>query len=49
MAYAGRHHDRARLVVSASGRLGDIERSGGSKDEHAQVMMQAMEALRAPI
>jgi len=49
MAYSGRHYDRARLVVSASGRLGDIERSGGSKEEHARVMMDAMEALRAPL
>lgn len=49
MAYAGRHYDRARLVVSASGRMGQIEQTGGSKDEHMQVMQHAMEALRAPL
>jgi 2-polyprenyl-6-methoxyphenol hydroxylase-like FAD-dependent oxidoreductase len=49
VAYAGRHHDRARLVISASTRLGQIEQQGGSRDEHLQVMVQAMEALRAPI
>jgi 2-polyprenyl-6-methoxyphenol hydroxylase-like FAD-dependent oxidoreductase len=48
-AYAGRHYDRARLVVSASGRLGEIERTGGSKDEIRTVMVNAMEALRAPL
>ncbi|MEQ6290584.1 FAD-dependent oxidoreductase [Vogesella sp. GCM10023246] len=48
-AYAGRHYDRARLVVTASGRMGQIERDGGSLEEHRAVMMQAMEALRAPL
>lgn len=48
-AYAGRHYDRARLVVSASGRLGQIEQAGGSREEHGRVMVQAMEALRAPL
>lgn len=48
-AYAGRHYDRARLVVTASGRLGRIEQEGGSKEEHRDVMVHAMEALRAPI
>lgn len=49
MAYAGRHYDRARLVVSASGRLGQIEQQGGSREEHRRVMIDAMEALRAQI
>ncbi|NDY90240.1 FAD-dependent oxidoreductase [Ideonella livida] len=49
LAYAGRHYDRARLVVSASGRMGQIEQQGGSREEHTQVMLQAQEALRAPI
>ena len=48
-AYAGRHFDRAHLVVTASGRMGQIERTGGAKEEHMQVMQHAMEALRAPI
>jgi 2-polyprenyl-6-methoxyphenol hydroxylase-like FAD-dependent oxidoreductase len=49
LAYAGRHYDRARLVVSASGRLGQIEQSGGSREEHTAVMRDAMEKLRAPL
>jgi 2-polyprenyl-6-methoxyphenol hydroxylase-like FAD-dependent oxidoreductase len=49
MAYAGRHFDRACLVVTASARLGEIEQTGGSKDEHLQVMVNAMNALRSPI
>ncbi len=49
LAYAGRHYDRARLVVSASGRLGQIEQEGGSKEEHTRVMVRAQEALRAPL
>jgi 2-polyprenyl-6-methoxyphenol hydroxylase-like FAD-dependent oxidoreductase len=48
-AYAARHHDRAQWVVSASLQMGKIEQTGGSKEEHLQIMAQAMEALRAPI
>jgi hypothetical protein len=48
-AYAGRHYDRARLVVSASGRMGEIEREGGSRDEHTRVMIEAQRALREPL
>jgi 2-polyprenyl-6-methoxyphenol hydroxylase-like FAD-dependent oxidoreductase len=49
LAYAGRHYDRARLVVTASGRMGKIEREGGSVEEHTQIMRDAQEKLRAPI
>lgn len=49
VAYGGRHFDRASLVVRASGRLGQIEREGGSRDEHTQVMVAAQQALRAPL
>lgn len=49
LAYAGRHYDRARLVVSASGRMGRIECEGGSVDEHTRVMVHAQQALRAPL
>ena len=48
-AYAGRRYDRARLVVSSSMRMGEIEQTGGSKEEHTQVMLHAMAALTAPI
>ncbi len=49
LAYAGRHYDRARLVVTASGRMGQIEQQGGSLEEHTQVMRDAQEKLRAPL
>lgn len=49
LAYAGRHYDRARLVVSASGRMGQIEREGGSLEEHTRIMRDAQEKLRAPL
>lgn len=49
LAYAGRHYDRARLVVSASGRMGELEREGGSLEEHRQVMVHAQQALRQPL
>ena len=49
LAYAGRHYDRARLVVTASGRMGQIERDGGSLDEHTAIMRDAQDKLRAPL
>jgi 2-polyprenyl-6-methoxyphenol hydroxylase-like FAD-dependent oxidoreductase len=49
LAYAGRHYDRARLVVTASGRMGQIEQDGGSREEHTRVMRDAQAKLRAPI
>jgi len=49
LAYAGRHYDRARLVVTASGRMGRIECEGGSVEEHTRVMVHAQQALRAPL
>lgn len=48
-AYAGRHYDRASLVVGSSGQLGRIEQAGGSLAEHTRIMQQALEALRAPL
>jgi len=49
LAYAGRHYDRARLVVSASARMGEIECTGGSREEHTRTMVAAQQALREPI
>lgn len=49
LAYAGRHYDRARLVVTASGRMGQIEQHGGSLDEHTAIMRDAQDKLRAPL
>jgi 2-polyprenyl-6-methoxyphenol hydroxylase-like FAD-dependent oxidoreductase len=48
-AYCGRRYDRSRLVVSSSMRMGELERTGGSKDEHMKVMVHAMTTLRAAI
>ena len=44
-----RRFERCRLVVDNSGRLGQIEMEGGSKDEHAQIMRSTLMALAAPI
>jgi 2-polyprenyl-6-methoxyphenol hydroxylase-like FAD-dependent oxidoreductase len=49
LAYAGRHYDRARLVVTASGQMGQIEQEGGSREEHTRVMRDAQDKLRAPL
>lgn len=49
IAYVGRHYDRANLVVTASGKLGELEKAGGSAEEHSRIMVSAQEALRAPI
>jgi 2-polyprenyl-6-methoxyphenol hydroxylase-like FAD-dependent oxidoreductase len=48
-SYAGRRYDRSRLVVSSSLRMGELEQTNGSKDEHRNVMVHAMDALVAPI
>ncbi|MFL9944239.1 FAD-dependent oxidoreductase [Paraburkholderia graminis] len=48
-AYAGRHYDRARLVVNASCRMGLLEQHGGSREEHTRVMVEAQQALRRPL
>jgi len=47
--FAERRFERARLVVQSSLRLGEIEQSGGSRDEHSQLMRSALGAVSAPI
>jgi 2-polyprenyl-6-methoxyphenol hydroxylase-like FAD-dependent oxidoreductase len=44
-----RRWERCRLVVENSLRLGDIERSGGSQQEHADIMRNSMMALVQPV
>ena len=44
-----RRWERCRLVVENSLRLGDIERSGGSQQEHADIMRSSMMALVQPV
>lgn len=49
ISYVGRRYDRARLVVSSSQRLGEIEQHGGSREEHYEIMSNAMHELTLPI
>lgn len=44
-----RRWERCRMVVENSGRLGEIEITGGDKDEHGRVMRETLMALAAPI
>jgi len=44
-----RRFERCRLVVENSVRLGEIERTGGSQEEHARLMRESMMALAGPI
>lgn len=48
-AFTTRRFERCRSVVENSIRLGDMERSGAPKDEHADLMRSTMAALLAPI
>lgn len=47
--FTERRHERCRLVIENSLRLGDIEQNTGSLEEHRQLMRDSMEALAAPI
>jgi 2-polyprenyl-6-methoxyphenol hydroxylase-like FAD-dependent oxidoreductase len=44
-----RRWERCRLVVENSVRLGEIEQTGGSKEDHTEIMSNSMRALAAPI
>lgn len=48
-SFMSRRYERCRLVVENSVRLGDIERGGGSSEEHARLMRESMLALSEPI
>ncbi len=47
--FQSRRWERCRMVVENSLRLGEIEMTGGSKEEHAQIMRDSMMALAQPI
>jgi 2-polyprenyl-6-methoxyphenol hydroxylase-like FAD-dependent oxidoreductase len=47
--FTARRFERCRLVVENSVRLGDIERTGGSAEEHQRVTGESVGALLAPI
>jgi 2-polyprenyl-6-methoxyphenol hydroxylase-like FAD-dependent oxidoreductase len=48
-AFERRRWERCRMVVENSLRLGEIEMTNGSKDEHAQIMRASLMALTQPI
>lgn len=47
--FTQRRYERCRLVVENSVRLGDIEQSGGSPQEHEKLMRESTAALAAAI
>jgi len=47
-SFQQRRWPRCRLVVENSVRLGEIEQTGGSKEEHANIMRESMMAMAAP-
>lgn len=48
-AFQARRWERCRMVVENSARLGEIEITGGDKEEHAQIMRSSLMALAQPI
>jgi 2-polyprenyl-6-methoxyphenol hydroxylase-like FAD-dependent oxidoreductase len=48
-AFQQRRWERCRMVVENSGRLGEIETSGGDREEHSRIMRDSMIALAGPI
>jgi 2-polyprenyl-6-methoxyphenol hydroxylase-like FAD-dependent oxidoreductase len=48
-AFESRRWERCRMVVENSGRLGEIEITGGDKEEHARIMRDSLMALAQPI
>ncbi|MRW89779.1 NAD(P)-binding protein [Duganella sp. FT80W] len=48
-AFEDRRWERCRMVVENSGRLGEIEITGGDKAEHGRIMRETLEALNQPI
>jgi 2-polyprenyl-6-methoxyphenol hydroxylase-like FAD-dependent oxidoreductase len=48
-AFEARRWERCRMVVQNSARLGEIEVTGGDKEEHSSIMRQSLMALAQPI
>jgi 2-polyprenyl-6-methoxyphenol hydroxylase-like FAD-dependent oxidoreductase len=48
-AFESRRWERCRMVVQNSARLGEIEVTGGDKEEHARIMRESLMALAQPI
>jgi 2-polyprenyl-6-methoxyphenol hydroxylase-like FAD-dependent oxidoreductase len=47
--FRARRWERCRMVVENSARLGEIEQTGGDKEEHGQIMRESLMALAQPI
>ncbi|WP_407497933.1 FAD-dependent monooxygenase [Acinetobacter baumannii] len=47
--YQNRHFDRAKLVIEASTKLGELEIHNESRDEHRKLMHSTLEQLRQPL
>lgn len=47
--FTTRRYPRCRMVIENSVKLGEIEQTGGSKEEHAKLMIASIAALAAPI
>ncbi len=47
--YQERRWERCRMVVENSGRLGELEITGGDKEEHKKIMRETMMSLAGPI
>lgn len=47
--FQNRRWERCRMIVANSLRLGEIEMTGGAKEEHVQIMALSMAGLLAPI
>jgi 2-polyprenyl-6-methoxyphenol hydroxylase-like FAD-dependent oxidoreductase len=48
-AFQQRRWERCRMVVENSTRLGEIEITGGDKEEHGRIMRETLMALAAPV
>lgn len=48
-AFEERRWERCRMVVENSARLGEIEITGGDKEEHSRIMRESLMALAQPI
>jgi 2-polyprenyl-6-methoxyphenol hydroxylase-like FAD-dependent oxidoreductase len=48
-AFEERRWERCRMVVENSARLGEIEMTGGDKEEHGRIMRESLMALAQPI
>ena len=47
--FEARRWERCQLVVENSARLCELEKNGGDKDEHAQIMRESTALLAEPV